>query len=69
MIDNGIEKIITIRYDSLDTLFDREESMMKTLKNYLSRDEQYEYVESFITSDRDKYTLNLKIRLRDEYNS
>lgn len=69
MIDNGIEKIITIRYDSLNTLFDREESMMKTLQNYLSKDDQYEFVETYITSNGNKYTLNLKIRLRDEYNS
>lgn len=64
MIKN-IEKVITIKYKDLDTLLNREEAMIQTMRNYVSRENEYEYVESFITSDSEYYRLNLKIRLRD----
>lgn len=64
MIKN-IEKVVTIKYKDLDTLLNREEAMVQTMKNYVSRENEYEYVESFITSDSEYYRLNLKIRLRD----
>lgn len=58
-------KIITITYKSLDTLFNREESMTKTLHNYIARDNNYEYVYSYITQTEDKFKLNFRLRLID----
>lgn len=59
------DKIITITYNDLDSLFNREEDMLKTLQNYLNREKDYEYVETYISQTENKFKLNFKIRLRD----
>lgn len=60
-----LEKIITIKYDSIEDVFEREEAMLKTLDNYLKRENNYEFVESWITQGEYKASLNMKIRLKD----
>lgn len=64
-----IEKTISINYKDIETLLEREESMLQTLQNYLSREDNYEFIESTIVAKEDKFTLNLKIRLKNEHNS
>lgn len=64
-----IEKTISINYKDIETLLEREESMLQTLQNYLSRGDNYEFIESTIVAKEDKFTLNLKIRLKNEHNS
>jgi len=58
-------KIITISYNSLDELFDRENTMIKTLTNYLDREDAYEFLDKEIIVKNNKYTLKLRIKLKD----
>lgn len=64
-----IFKHITITYYNMDQLLNREEKMNKTLHNYLQRENRYEFWDSRIVVDKDKYKLVLEIKLKDEYNS
>lgn len=58
-------KIITITYESLDELFDRESTMIKSLTNYLEREKDYEFLDKEIVVRNNKYTLKLRIKLKD----
>lgn len=65
-----IYKRISITYDSIEELFEREEAMNKTLFNYLQRENRYEFYDSRIEQDsNNKFRLVLEIKLKDEYNS
>lgn len=65
MIDQENIKLITITYESLDELFDRENTMIKTLTNYLEREQDYEFLDKQILFKNNKYTLKLRIKLKD----
>lgn len=54
-------KLVIVKYNSLEDLFEREEAMTKTLLNNLKREETYRYIRSFITMTKDKFLLNLEI--------
>jgi hypothetical protein len=58
-------KRMAIRYKLLEDLFDREEKMLKTLDNYLAREQDYEFHKSYIEQDEDCFRLVLEIKLRD----
>lgn len=60
-----IEKLVTIRYKDIYTLLDREEAMIQTMENYLKREDEYEFIDSFITQDKDNYKMNMRIRLKN----
>lgn len=69
--ENELEifKRITITYDSMDELLDREEYMNKTLHNYLQRENKYEFYDNRIEVTNSKYKLVLEIKLKDDYQS
>lgn len=66
--ENPIIKRITIKYDNLEELFSREESMKKTLNNYLKRENNYEFYKSYIEQGETKFKLVLEIKLKDGNN-
>lgn len=66
MID--IHKTISIQYNTMEDLLEREEAMNQTLANYLARDNRYEFYDSRIVVEENKVRLILEIKLKDEYN-
>lgn len=57
------DKLITVTYDSLDELFNREEHMKKTLSNYIERTQKYEYTDSeIVATDKGQFKLVLKLK-------
>lgn len=57
------DKLITVTYDSLDELFNREENMKKTLSNYIERTQKYEYTDSeIVATDNGQFKLVLKLK-------
>lgn len=58
-------KTISVSYSSMEELLKRESSMMKTLENYLNRNQDYEFYQSYISQSPNKFKLNLEIKLKD----
>jgi len=63
---NSKQRVTSIRYDSIDTLIEREPYMIRTQQNYLNRNNINEVIlDTFITLTKDKYILNIVLEKID----
>jgi len=60
-----IKKII-IRYNTIEEVIEREPYMRETLDNYLTREKDYEFYQSYMEAGETKFRLVLEIKLKDE---
>lgn len=68
---NDNERLVSIPYDSMDTLFNRESAMMSTLQNNLNRNGNVQYIrDTYIATiqrgDKIRYTLNIILTPTEE---
>lgn len=57
---NENQRVSTIRYNSMDTLLNRQDNLVKTLQNYLDRTgNREEITDTFTSMTEDKYLLNI----------
>lgn len=58
------EKIVSITYDTLEELFNRQDKMITTYCNYLARENNYRYIGyEIIFTETKRYKLVLKSEL------
>lgn len=57
---NDKQRVSPIRYNSMDTLLNRKEYMIKTLQNYLDRTgNKEEITDTYTSMTENKYILNI----------
>lgn len=64
MMDNDTIKTLNITYRTMTELLDREQAMVETLRNYLDRNPNYEFLDSDIyVTEAGNFLLKLRIQL------
>lgn len=61
MVEDKIIKTITVNYNSLEELFDREEYIIRKLITNLEKEDNYKFIKNYITNNNNRWILNLEI--------